>query len=307
MKNSLAYSNGCWLPTADVHLSMDDIGLLQGVVVVDRLRTLDHRVLDAQPHVDRFLRSCHAIGITPPPAGELLAIIQRCLSENRGKHFTRDFSLVVLATPGRVGAPRPLTLIVHPLEIRWPQLHAWYTVGQALTTATSRSVPAACWSPSIKTRNRLNYFLADRQTQATTGDGNAAAVLQTLEGNLTETSAANLLLVEGQRIISPHAEDILWGVSLQRTLRLAAETGLEVVQANVPPNRAKAADAIILCGTTGCLWSASRFDTTEFVSPSHHPVFRQLLDAWIADVGFDFVHQASMAQRSQPVSAVPPQ
>lgn len=282
------WQNGKWKPLCDISIGMHDLGFMQGVVIVDRLRTIAGTPLDIDLHVHRFHDGCRAVGVELPSSYDLSELISSCCVRNQEAFPAVDFSIVTLATPGPSGiAYAQPTVIVHPTAIAWPRLRRWYSRGQALETSSHRNVPEACWSPEIKTRARLQYYLADREV-ANRNDDDAAALLLDIDGGVTETSAANVCIVEGRKLISPPMDRILHGVSLARTLRLARRAGLKVVFETFGVERAEKADALLLSGSTGCVWPASRLNGCEFSSPCDQPVYVQLLDMWKEDLGFDF-------------------
>lgn len=296
MPESIAWFADQWISKSQVHLGLDDWGFLQGAVVVDRLRTLAHLPLDVEPHVARFLEGCRGLGIRLPQTESSLAgIVNECAIRNRQVYQERDFCIVLLATPGSSqSADDSSTLIVHTSPIAWSQLAKWYVEGQTLVVAEPRNIPAECWSPHIKTRARLQYYLADRQVQQT--EPAAGAVLLDLAGNLTETSIANLLIVENDIVVSPPLESILIGISLKRTLRLLEDQGIAVSFSSVSSERASRATEILLCGTSGCLWPAAGLRTASgmrhFPQPPALEMYQRLHRAWTADLGFDYVSQA---------------
>jgi branched-chain amino acid aminotransferase len=279
-------------------LTLDDIGILSGVVIVDRLRTVQGLGLDVDEHVARFEQSCQALGIELPSHEELVRRANQCVDQHRDLFAPYDFSLVMLATPGRQGVhpPQP-TLIFQALPIDWSRLASWYQHGQRLSVSLHRNVPAACWSPAIKTRARLQYYLADQQARAMTGDEFAAALLLDTDGFLTETSAANVLIVEADSLVSPCRENILAGISLKRTQRLALRLGYRFVEEPITAERAQQADAILLCGSTGCLWPAASLGERLFVQADQHETFVRLAEAWKNDIALDFVQQATTCAR----------
>ena len=83
-------------------------------------------------------------------------------------------------------------------------------------------------------------------------------------------------------------EDILQGISLQRTLRLANALSMRVEHHPISVSFAEDASEVILTGTSGCIWPASHFGQHSIPNATERPVYRKLLDAWIADVGCDF-------------------
>lgn len=274
-------------------LAVDDIGLVSGVLIVDRLRTTAGKVLDATEHLDRFQQSCRSVGIELPSTDELQSRALACADSGRTHHGGEDFSLILLATPGRLhtGTRQP-TLIMHTQSIAWERLARWYRVGQTLIISKSRNVPESCWSPKIKTRARLHYYLADQEALARTRDPHSAGLLLDQHGFVTETSSANVLIVERGRLISPRREMILDGVSLGRTLRLAERRKVEVCFEDISLDRAQAADAMWLCGSTGCLWKAGRLDERTYGGGQAEQLFTQLVDDWKQEIGIDFVGQA---------------
>ncbi len=289
-----ASTDSCEVPS----LAVDDIGLVSGVVVVDRLRTIAGKLLDAAEHLERFLQGCRAVGIDLPSPEDLHARTIECVERACKSYGGDDFNLVLLATPGRLHArERQPTLIMHTQSIPWERLAQWYRDGQTLTISTSRNVPESCWSPKIKTRARLHYYLADQEALARTRDPYSAGLLLDQYGFVTETSSANVLIVEGESLISPRREMILDGISLRRTLRLAERRKMEARFENISVERAMAADAMWLCGSTGCLWKSQSLDERKYAGGRAESMFTQLVDDWKQDVGLDFVEQAMECAR----------
>lgn len=274
-------------------LAADDLGFLSGVVIVDRLRTVQGVGLDVSEHVQRFKESCQGVGIELPKSSELIEQVRACVAQHRQDFGSRDFSVVMLATPGRVSNHwlQP-TLRFQAVPIDWKRLAGFYRLGQTLTVASARNIPAACWSPTIKTRARLQYYLADREACALTGQSTAAGLLLDVDGYVTETSAANVIVVEGERLLIPHLHKTLEGISLRRTLRLAAKLGYEVQQIDIAPARAEQANAVWLCGSTGCLWAAAQLGDRCFKDACRQPMYERLVEAWQQDIGCDYVGQA---------------
>ncbi len=274
-------------------LAIDDIGFTSGVVIVDRLRTLGGALRDLPQHITRFQQSCRAVGIALPSSDILRVRAEQCMAEERQPYGAQDYSLILVATPGRISDPsRQPTLLMHTQSIPWKRLAHCYSPGQSLVTSTHRNVPAACWSPKIKTRSRLHYYLADQEALTRSGEPYAAGLLLSESGYVTETSSANVLLVEGQRLVSPRQGTILDGISLGRTLRLAEQCGIPLGFEDISVERAKAAEAILLCGSTGCIWPAARLDDRTYATDAPPAVVAGLVDAWKRDVELDFVAQA---------------
>ena len=294
MKSLNAWYCDAWRPTHECGLPLDDLGLMQGAVIVDRLRTVRGTALDADAHVERFLTNCHCIGIANmPDADQLRSTLEQCLVQNRFFFEVQDGSIVLLATPGSLHSRLP-TWIVQPTAIPWKRMQNHYASGQKLTIAQgTAAIPSACWSPAIKTRARLNYFLADHEAEQRFPNSYANGIVCDQAGCLTETSTANLLIVEQGGLVSPPKSDILPGVSLARTLRLASNQGINVRFEPIDTERALQAEAVLLCGSLGCLWPTAQIDNRRFEQPTVHAIYRELSHAWMQDIEFDFVAQAN--------------
>lgn len=289
-----ASTDSCEIPS----LAVDDIGLVSGVVIVDRLRTIAGKLLDASEHLERFQHGCRAVGIVLPSVEDLHARAIECVERGRKGFGGDDFNLVLLATPGRLHVrERQPTLIMHTQSIAWKRLAQWYRVGQTLTISTSRNVPESCWSPKIKTRARLHYYLADQEALARTRDPYSAGLLLDQHGFVTETSSANVWIVEGESLISPRREMILDGISLRRSLRLAERRKMEARFEDISVERAMSADAMWLCGSTGCLWKAQSLNEREYHTGQAERLFKLLVDDWKQELGIDFVEQAMECAR----------
>ena len=138
--------NHRWRPSADVSLSLEDIGSLQGATLVERLRTVGGQPLDVDEHLARLMNSADEIGIQWPRY--LTAdLVRQCAHQNRPVHSAPDFGIVVLLTPGSIRS-QPLgsapTVIVHSVDLHWPQLAHWYQFGQPLVIASNCNVPEKC-------------------------------------------------------------------------------------------------------------------------------------------------------------------
>ncbi len=101
-------------------------------------------------------------------------------------HAAPDFGIVILLTPGLIrrqpigSAP---TVIIHTVDLNWTQLAHWYQHGQPLVVSPNRTVPVECWSPHMKTRSRMHYFLADQHALASQMP-HAGAIMLSLDGML---------------------------------------------------------------------------------------------------------------------------
>ena len=288
LHSTIAWKNGQWLPFHQVHLSLDDWGVLQGAVVVDRLRTIKSVPLDIDAHVQRLKANCELIGIQWDDEISIEDVIRECAQHNRSRLQQADFSIVVLITPGLTGQVQKPTAIVHAQSLNFKAMRHWYEHGQQIVVSENRNVPAACWPPNLKNRSRLHYYLADRAA-SNCGEPYCAAALLDIDGNVTETSAANILCVDSDGTIHcPPLDAILNGISLQRTLRLARSLSIQVEHHPLSVAFVESSSEVLLTGTSACIWPASQFGRAMIPDSTNRPIYKRLLSAWIDDVGCDF-------------------
>src|SRR5262249_10897594 len=127
------------------------------------------------------------------------------------------------AMSGRPARAGP-TVCVHTFPLPFPLWAKKMREGARLVTPSVRQVPPQCWPPQMKCRSRMHYHLAEQEARLV--DPEASALLLDLAGHVTETNAANLLIVERGGIVSPRACSILPGHSRAVVIELA--TGLNI-------------------------------------------------------------------------------
>src|SRR5262249_7654495 len=148
-----------------------------------------------------------------------------------------------------------------------------------------RNVPPQCWDPQMKCRSRMHYYLAEKEARL--ADPEAYALLLDLDGHVTETNAANFLMVERGAIVSPPTAKILPGISRATVIELAAKLGIPFVERDVPVFSALSADEAFLSSTPFCLMPVARINGVSVGNGLPGPVYRRLLAAWGREVVLD--------------------
>ncbi|MCA9193056.1 MAG: aminotransferase class IV [Planctomycetales bacterium] len=292
MRDSIACLNGQWVKQSQACLTPTDIGILYGAVAVERLRTYRGQILDLSAHIERLTNTCRFLGVSADWLTDISDQIQEC--SKRVYPSEQDHFVVALVTPGDSHQDRvnPTTL-VHAAPLPIANLCQWYHHGQRVFTVTNQAIPAQCWSPQIKCRSRLNYYLASRELAARGMTPADTAVLRDSSGNLLETGHANLLLIERDRLVSPPLENILHGTSLARVVKAAQGIGIEVRWEDVSLARSLSATGMLLTGTAGLLWPASQLDARPYANCTNQFVYHELRARLIEDLGFDFYSETT--------------
>jgi branched-chain amino acid aminotransferase len=298
----LVYLNGDLLPANRGKLALHDAGFVMGATVTDLCRTVRHKLYRWEDHRARFLDSCRAAHIEPPLSENEIGRVAHELVDHNANLLrpNDDLALVLFATPGSIGYYAGLdggpgdatpTFGMHTFPLPFARYRRFFGEGAHLAVPTVRQVPAFCVDPRIKQRSRLHWWLANREIRYTYPG--AAAVLLDQHGHLTETAAANLLIVKSGVVYSPPPESILNGISLLTVQELCRDLGIAFVQRPLTVDDAHTANEMMLASTTWCLCGVSRFNGQQVPWPG--VVFQRLLTAWSERIGLDIQGQIESA------------
>lgn len=277
MNESLGYFDGHWLPSSQLALPMDDCGLLQGAIVVERLRTYGGELFETAAHLQRLDTGTQALQLSVDPAWLGRLIDQWQAKNERWIHKQREVGLTILVTPGPSGgnASEP-TILMHGNRLDLRRIDHLQQAGQRVVVTDVVQPPPASWPRSIKVRSRLHYYLADLHAKREADD--AIGLLRDEDGTLTESNPASLAIVEAGCVISPPAARVLPGITQAYLRRGAIELGIGWDEQPISPRRLFAADEILLMGTTVGCWNGFAPHAKPCLQPG--PVcrrFQQLL------------------------------
>ena len=270
LDRSLAYFCGSWQPLLEVQISVSDQGFRQGITAVERLRTYSGRLFEVDRHLRRWTHTTEQLRIEGLPQSNQIKEIIRELMHRNSRVITEngDIGVTLFATPGDLAVQdaRPQnsdsfppsqmpTLGIHLSALDLHTIDKRSRVGQPLVVTDVCHVPNQCWSRSLKVRSRIQYYLADRFAHDEVEDG--LGVLVDSDGTVTETSIANLAIVESNRIISPESEQVLPGVTQAVIETLAIEHQLVWQYERISIDRFVQSDEVLCMGTSGGIWFAS--------------------------------------------------
>jgi branched-subunit amino acid aminotransferase/4-amino-4-deoxychorismate lyase len=299
----LAWADGRFLPRGELALPVGDAGFVLGATVTEQLRTIGGRLFLLDEHLARLQESLAVVGIVQPvslvaiaEAASAVAVHNHALAlAAGGSEPGPDLGLIVFLTPGDLAAQHegrgsPARVVIHTFPLAFGLWADAYDRGVAIRTVATRQVPEACWPIHAKVRSRLHYHLADREAHA--AEPGARAVLEHLDGRISETSTANIAIVSDGGITVPPPADALAGVSLGFTRRLADRLGIPWRERSLRAADLAAGEEILLTSTPSCILPATRFDGRPVGTGKPGPVYRRLLAAWSADVSLDIAAQA---------------
>jgi len=296
----LVYLNGRMVPASEAHLAIFDAGIVLGATVTEMTRTFRKRLFRLDDHLDRLYRSLRYTRMDTGLSKEQLAGISQELVAHNARllddagelgliHFITAGEFPTYAgSAGRAARTTP-TVCAHTFPLPFEMWVRKMQEGTHLVTPSIRHVPPQCVDPKMKYRSRMHYYLADKEAQLV--DAEAIALLLDLDGNVTETSGANFLMVERGMIVSPTTRNTLPGVSRATVIELAARLGIAFVERDIQVFEAVNAEEAFLASTPYGLMPVTKINGVPIGDGKPGVVRRRLLAAWSEMVGVDIEQQ----------------
>lgn len=272
--------NGEITPAAEARVSVLDNGFTFGDGVYETLRTYGGRPFLLDRHLQRLRASAGRLGIgVPLPDAEFGRRVDALLE--RAANPESYVRIIVTRGEGdisynfaRVKGPT-VVIVVKPLP---PVPDEHYRDGVDVVVATVRRNHRQALDPAIKACNLLNNILAAREAQAR---GTADAILLNLEGQVAESTNANVFAVLAGAIWTPPlTAGILAGITRDLVLDVARGLGLPVREEDFALDALRSADEAFLTSTTREVLPIRTIDGTPVGSGRPGPVTLRLLAAF---------------------------
>jgi D-alanine transaminase len=277
----LACLNGETMPVEQARVPVWDRGFLFGDSVYEVFRMYRGRCWLEPEHFARLRRSLKELEFPPVDIDQLAERMHRTIAASGIPDGTAYIQITRGVAPRAHAFPDPP---VTPTEliVVWP-----YDDGP---TARLREIgvkvishPDLRWKRcDIKTTNLLGNCIA---TEAAHRAGAFEAILVDSEGLVTEATHTSLIWVrDGHLEGTPEGHEILPGMTRQLILRLIEPLEIPFVATRVTLAELKAADEVILVGTTSEVVPIVRIDEDTIGDGRGGPVARRLWEAYRQDV-----------------------
>jgi branched-subunit amino acid aminotransferase/4-amino-4-deoxychorismate lyase len=300
MAEALAYLNGRMMPVSEARLPVYDAGFVQGVAVAEQCRTFKLHPFRLSEHLDRLFHSLQYLGLDIGLTKDDLADISEQLVAHNAKLLEAgdELGVIQFATPGPyttyagMAEPSPRrspTVCVHTFRLPFELWSDRMQEGARLETPAIRHVPPDCYSPHVKHRSRLHFYLAEREVRLR--DTQVLALLLDVNGNVTETNGANFLIIERGAIVSPTTRNILPGVSRKVVREIAGKIGISFSERDFSVSAAMSADEAFLTSTPYCIMPVKSINERAIGTGKPGPIFQRLLQCWSEEVGVDIKQQ----------------
>ena len=286
------------MPENQVLIPFRDRGWKYGDGVFDMTRTFHGRIFRLKEHIDRFYRSLRYLRLDPGMSPqEMIDLSEEIVVRNEhlraaagdwwiGQRVSRGVDPLDDERPVHSGPNVVVECTPLPLRAR----ARMFRDGLDVWTPAQRRIAPDMLSPRAKTHNYLNMIIAEQSVKA--HDPGGWAVLLDVNGNLAEGMGSNIFVVREGKLFTPSRRYVLEGVSRQMTLDLARKLAIPVIEGDIDLFDADNAEEIFLTSTSLCIAGVRSFNGAT-VGDGHPPgtITRRLTEAYIAEVGCDFVRQ----------------
>ncbi|KAL8159525.1 hypothetical protein V2J09_001062, partial [Rumex salicifolius] len=264
------------LPRDSAKVSVFDSVVQGGDSVWEGLRVYNGRIFKLEEHLDRLFDSAKALAFSNLPTRDevkeaIFATLNRNgtfdnvhihLSLTRGKKVTSGMSPAF----NLYGC----TLIVLP---EWKSPIHENSKGIVLVTATTRRNSPNNLDPKIHHNNLLNNILAKIEANKANADD---AIMLDKDGYVSETNATNIFLVKRGRVITPHSDHCLPGITRSAVMDLAVKEGLSLEERRISLSEFHTADEVWTTGTMGELTPVVKIDGRVIGDGNIGPVTRKI-------------------------------
>ncbi|QEX17214.1 D-amino-acid transaminase [Hypericibacter terrae] len=275
----IAYVNGRYLPLSQAQVHIEDRGYQFADGVYEVVPLYRGRLLDEDPHLDRFDYSLRELQIAPPMSRAALKLVLRELVRRNG---LSDALLYFQATRGV--APRDhkfpaKTKTAFVATMRRSRPPSAKQIEEGVSVMTTRDIR---WERcDIKSLNLLPNLLAKQQA---TVAGVFEAWLVDDDDNITEGSSTNAWIVtsDGKLVTHDAGAAILNGITRQRVIKLMEGEGLTFEQRAFSREEAMRAREAFLSSSSSFVLPITRIDGKPVGEGKPGPMTRRLREIYVA-------------------------
>lgn len=268
------------VPRETAKVSVFDSVVQGGDAVWEGLRVYNGKVFKLEEHLDRLFDSAKALAFSNLPTREEVkkaifkTLLRNGMFDNahirltltRGKKVTSGMSPAF----NRYGC----TLIV---LAEWkPQVYD-NEKGITLVTATTRRNSPNNLDSKIHHNNLLNNILAKIEGNNAGVDD---AVMLDKDGYVSETNATNIFLVKKGRVVTPHADYCLPGITRATVMELVLKESLALEERRTSLSEFHTADEVWTTGTMGELSPVVKIDGRIVGDGRVGPITQRLQNAY---------------------------
>ena len=283
----VVWLNGALVSVDDAKISAFDAGFQHGVGLFETLRVSGGEVLDLEPHLQRLAGSAADLRLSASMDIEALgeaiqaAIAANDLADARVRVSLSGGDLNMLQAPGERHDPT-LMIVVQPPTVYPADL---FEKGVTVTVAEGR-VSRADRFGGHKT---LWYWPRLFELQRAAAIGASESLWFTTRNILASGSVSNVLIVEGDTIVTPPArgesldgQPVLPGIVRRWVLDTAEAAGRAVVRSEIDIKRLLGAQEVFVTNSSWGVMPIAKIEDSTIGAGEPGPVTKEFIAAWAA-------------------------
>jgi branched-subunit amino acid aminotransferase/4-amino-4-deoxychorismate lyase len=281
LAKGVAWIEGELVPINEARIPLLDQGFLHSDLTYDVPSVWDGRFFRLDDHIERLEASCEKLRLKLPLPREQM---KQTLIEMVAKSGIRDAYVEMIVTRGLkfVRGHKPEDIINKLYMLVMP--YVWVMPpdmqragGNAIITRTVRRVPPGAIDPTVKNLQWGDFVRGLFEAQ---DRGAAYPILTDGDGNITEGSGFNVVLIKDGTLYTPD-RGVLEGVTRKSVFDIARTRGIPLRLEHVPVELAYQADEIFFCTTAGGIMPVTILDGKQVGGGQVGPVTRAIWeDYW---------------------------
>lgn len=255
------------------------VGIFEGVRAYETAQ--GPAIFRLQEHTQRFFQSAKIARITLPFTMDQLNHAQKEILQRNQLHSAYIRPLAFYGSEALGIYPRSS---VHVMIAAW-EWGAYFGESEAgikvHTSSFTRNHVNSTFTKAKLSGNYVNSALAQQEAKALGCD---EALLLDAQGFVAEGSSANMFIVRQGKLYTPHAANILEGITRDTVIRLAHDLNIPVIEANLTRDMVYVADEMFFTGTAVEVVPVREIDGRLIGNGSVGPITQSLRELYHAIV-----------------------
>ncbi|MCX5517150.1 branched-chain amino acid aminotransferase [Kaistia defluvii] len=263
-KDGWIWMNGSFVPWKDAKIHVLTHGLHYASAVFEGERAYNGTIFKLREHTERLFHSAEILNFKIPYTIEEIDEASKATLAKNGlvDGYLRPIAWRGSEAMGVSAQKNKINVAIAAWE--WPSYFtpAERLKGIRLDWAKYRR-PDPRTAPSLAKASGL-YMICTISKHAAEARGYADALMLDWEGNVAESTGANVFFVKDGVIHTPLADRFLNGITRQTVIGLAKSHGLEVIERRIAPEELSSFSECWLCGTAAEVTPVSEIGEHKF-------------------------------------------
>jgi para-aminobenzoate synthetase component 1 len=231
------WQNGKLVSKEVASLPVGDLGIQYGLGFFETICVKNGQPQFLDDHIRRFYRAWEALFNTPVPDLTWDVIIRQVIEKNGLEKQTAAVKIMAAFGEPAISSHHNLIVTARKYSLR-PMLINKKGL-DLVTYPHPRQTPLA----DYKTLNYLYYYQAGKWASQTGAD---EALILNPDGSISETNTANIILIDGKKMICPQSPHVLSGVMKKQVIQYLVDQGYHKESRKIMPDDLFSADQVIM-------------------------------------------------------------